>query len=73
MVAAGGTRALDYETREAVLMDDAAGTTHRIEPGTLWVARKGTRFRFRAETPTRLICVFSPPFAGRETGFAGDQ
>ncbi|MBM3540848.1 MAG: ectoine synthase [Alphaproteobacteria bacterium] len=57
----------------AVPMDDAAGQTHRIEPGTMWVARKGARFRFRAGTPTRLICVFSPPFAGRETGFAGDQ
>lgn len=57
----------------AVLMDDTAGKTHRIEPGALWVARKGERFRFRAETPTRLICVFSPPFTGRETGFAGDQ
>ena len=57
----------------AVLSDAAAGQTHRIEPGTMWVAHKGARFRFRAETPTRLICVFSPPFTGRETGFVGDQ
>jgi quercetin dioxygenase-like cupin family protein len=56
-----------------MLTDDAAGMTHRIRPGALWVAPKGARFRFRAETPRRLICVFSPPFTGRETEFAGDQ
>ena len=57
---------------EAELTDLATGTTHRIGPGTLWVARRGERFRFRANQPTRLICVFVPPFSGEETGFARD-
>jgi L-ectoine synthase len=44
-----------------------------IEPGTMWVAEKGSRFRFKASEPTRLICVFNPAFAGHETGYAGEQ
>jgi L-ectoine synthase len=44
-----------------------------IEPGTMWVAEKGSRFRFIASEPTRLICVFNPAFAGHETGYAGEQ
>jgi L-ectoine synthase len=45
---------------------------HAIEPGTLWLARAGEHFRFKAFEPTRLICVFSPAFTGQETGFARD-
>ncbi len=44
-----------------------------IVPGTMWVASKGTRFKFIAFEPTRLICVFNPAFSGHETGYAGDQ
>lgn len=58
---------------EAVLTDLATGQPRQIAPGTLWVAEKGDRFNFRAETPIRLICVFTPAFGGHETGFAGDQ
>jgi L-ectoine synthase len=57
----------------ATLTDLETGATHAIAPGTLWVAPRGSRFRFVAAEPTRLVCVFTPPFAGRETGFAGDQ
>lgn len=57
----------------AELIDSATGQIHQIEPGTLWLARRGERFRFRASTPTRLICVFTPPFVGHETGYAADQ
>lgn len=57
----------------AELIDSATWQTHQIEPGVLWLARRGERFRFRAHTPTRLICVFTPPFVGHETGYAGDQ
>ena len=57
----------------AELVDLSDGQAHAITPGTLWLARPGDRFSFRASVPTRLICVFSPPFAGHETGFAGDQ
>jgi quercetin dioxygenase-like cupin family protein len=57
----------------AELGDEATGAKHEILPGTLWIATRGSRFRFRASIPTRLICVFSPPFMGHETGFAGDQ
>ncbi len=57
----------------AELVDLSNDQTYPITPGTLWVARRGDKFRFRASVPTRLICVFSPPFSGQETGFAGDQ
>jgi L-ectoine synthase len=58
---------------EAVIRDNAGGTERRILPGMMWVAEKGDRFSFLASVPTRLICVFTPPFEGGETGFAGDQ
>jgi L-ectoine synthase len=58
---------------KAQLTDLTSGQVFDIEPETLWVARKGSQFRFIAEVPTRLICVFSPAFNGQETGFAGDQ
>lgn len=57
----------------ADIVDLTTGTRSVIEPGTLWVAERGDRFRFKADEPTRLICVFTPPFTGSETGFAGDQ
>lgn len=41
-----------------------------IEPGTLWVAPAKNYFRFIAEVPTRLICIFSPALKGQETGIA---
>jgi L-ectoine synthase len=58
---------------KALLTDKASGVAHVIEPGTMWVASKGTDFIFRAEVPTRLICVFHPAFLGEETGFAKDK
>lgn len=58
---------------EAVIRDHAGGPDRRITPGTLWIADKGDRFTFVADIATRLICVFTPPFKGDETGFAGDQ
>jgi L-ectoine synthase len=54
----------------AWLTDIATGTKSEISPGTLWVASKGDTFRFVASVATRLICVFTPPFSGGETGFA---
>lgn len=57
----------------AEILDLASGERHSIEPGTLWVAPPGSRFEFEASSPTRLICAFTPPFAGHETGFVGDQ
>lgn len=56
----------------AKLTDLATNVTTQISPGALWVANKGDRFRFVASVPTRLICVFTPPFDGGETGFAAD-
>jgi L-ectoine synthase len=58
---------------KAMLTDLENMKTFLIEPGTMWVAEKTSRFRFVAEVPTRLICVFNPAFNGPETGFAGDQ
>jgi L-ectoine synthase len=57
----------------AHLTDLTSGQTHHITPGTMWVAQRTSRFRFLADASTRLICVFTPPFTGSETGFAGDQ
>jgi L-ectoine synthase len=57
----------------ATLTDLENMKAHLIEPGTMWVAEKKSRFRFVAEIPTRLICVFNPAFSGTETGFAKDQ
>ena len=58
---------------KAILKDLVTEAEHVIEPGTMWIASRGQRFGFRAEQPTRLICVFNPAFGGHETGFAGDQ
>jgi L-ectoine synthase len=56
----------------ATLTDVSSGKTSVIEPGVMWVARQGERFRFVADLPTRLICVFTPAFGGQETGFASE-
>ena len=58
---------------EALIRDEKGSEEVRISPGTMWVAQRGDRFTFVATQPTRLVCVFTPPFKGRETGFAGDQ
>jgi L-ectoine synthase len=58
---------------DAELEEIGTGRVLKIMPGTMWVAEKGSRFRFLAHAPTRVICVFTPPFSGQETGFAGDQ
>jgi L-ectoine synthase len=55
---------------KAKLQDLQTLETHVIEPGVMWLARPGETFKFIASEPTRLICVFSPAFAGQETGFA---
>jgi L-ectoine synthase len=57
----------------AVLTDLSDGSVHEIFPGTLWVATNHEKFKFMASVKTRLICAFTPPFAGHETGFVGDQ
>lgn len=57
----------------ATLTEVGTGHAHEVAPGTMWVAERGARIRFLAHLPTRLICVFSPPFQGKETGFAGNQ
>ena len=57
----------------AELVDLSNNQVHVITPGSLWVAKQGDTFKFRADVPTRLICIFSPPFSGHETGFIGDQ
>lgn len=55
------------------VLTDPTGAEHHIAPGTMWVARPGESFRFKATQPTRLICVFTPPLSGEETGFAADK
>lgn len=55
------------------LITDAAGDRHTMLPGTMLVSRPGERFRLLASKPTRVICVFTPPLNGGETGFAKDM
>lgn len=55
------------------LITDAAGERHKILPGTMMVSQPGERFSFLASKPTRMICVFTPPLNGGETGFAKDM
>ncbi|WP_376088965.1 ectoine synthase [Roseomonas sp. CCTCC AB2023176] len=57
----------------AVIHEVGSGRRLDVAAGSLWVAERGDRFTFLASEPTRLICVFTPPFRGHETGFAGDQ
>jgi L-ectoine synthase len=57
----------------AILTDLTDGSVHEIFPGTLWAATQHEKFKFMASVKTRLICAFTPPFAGHETGFVGDQ
>lgn len=58
---------------DATIREHGTDQEQRVGPGTMWIAERGDRFSFVAHAPTRLICVFTPPFAGHETGFAGDQ
>ena len=53
----------------ATLTDLLTNESYEIAPGTMWIARMGEKFRFSASIQTRLICVFTPPFKGHETGF----
>ncbi len=55
----------------ARVVDLRTGHEREIGPGSLWVAPPGSRFRFLAREETRLVCVFSPPLDGHETGLAG--
>ena len=57
----------------AILTDLTNGSVHEIVPGTFWAATNHEKFRFVASVKTRLICTFTSPFAGSETGFAQDQ
>ncbi|MBN3950373.1 MAG: ectoine synthase [Nostoc sp. NMS7] len=50
----------------ATLEDLQTGQVHQVRPGTLWVSRKGERFRFVAKVHTRLISIFIPALLGTE-------
>lgn len=51
---------------EAELEDLSTGTTHEIEPGTLYALDQHDRHRLRSRTRARLICVFTPALEGSE-------
>jgi L-ectoine synthase len=51
---------------EGVLEETDSGTTHRIEPGTLYALDKHDRHQLRALTELRMICVFNPALTGAE-------
>jgi L-ectoine synthase len=52
----------------ATVVDLGSGESRHITPGILWIAPPGSRFTFRADEETRLICVFDPALDGNETG-----
>ena len=53
---------------EGELTDLAAGVTHPIRPGTMYVLNNHDRHILRANKGThmRMVCVFNPPLTGRE-------
>ena len=51
---------------EGELDDLAAGETHRLEPGSLYLLDKHDKHRVRPFTQMRMVCVFNPPLTGRE-------
>jgi L-ectoine synthase len=48
------------------LLDKETGTTHVIEPGTIYALNKHDRHVLKARTALRLVCVFNPPLTGDE-------
>lgn len=48
------------------IVDLAAGETHSIEPGTLYVLDRHDKHILRAFEELELTCVFNPPLMGRE-------
>lgn len=57
----------------ATLTKLTTGESHDIMQGTLWAAVNHEKFKFIAHEPTRLICAFTPPFEGHETGFMDES
>lgn len=52
---------------EGELEDLAAGTVHRIAPGTMYALSEHDKHVVRATSDLRMVCVFNPPCTGRET------
>ena len=52
---------------DATLEELDTGRVHRVGPGTLWLARRGERFRFVVREEIRLVSVFTPALVGPET------
>lgn len=48
------------------ITDIAAGETHEIKPGTLYVLDQHDKHVLRAFEELELACVFNPPLMGRE-------
>ena len=75
-IAAGSSQTMQYKNHvegnlviegEGELTDLAAGTVHRLRPGTMYALDRHDRHRIDAHTDMRLVCVFSPALAGPET------
>lgn len=75
-VAAGQSQTMQYKNHvEANLVieghgtvtDLATGETHSLEPGTMYTLDQHDPHRLDAVTDMRLVCVFLPALAGRET------
>jgi L-ectoine synthase len=51
---------------QAELVDLEAGTSHKIEPGTMYALDRHDPHVLRAITDFRCVCVFNPPVTGQE-------
>jgi L-ectoine synthase len=48
-------------------VEDMQGNVHPIKVGTMYALDKHDKHYLRAKTTMRLVCVFTPPLAGKES------
>ena len=55
-------------------LEDMDGKVFQLEPGVLYALDQHDRYRLRASTDLRIVCVFNPPISGEERHhFEGSQ
>ena len=51
---------------EGQITERDSGTTHLIQPGTVYALDQNDRHTLKAVTEMQLACVFNPPITGKE-------
>jgi len=54
-------------------VEDMEGHVFRIEPGVLYALDRHDKYRLRAHSDLRVVCVFNPPITGQERHAPGAQ